>query len=71
MTQTKTLFISFTDEGGNKKNIAVSNPKERISGEDAKSVADIITNNNLIFGKQGFLKTYNGAFIVTRTQKVL
>lgn len=71
MKETKTLFLSFTDEGGNKKNLAFLNPKNGVTTEDAKNVANLIVNNNLINGKQGLLKTYNGAFIVTRVQREL
>lgn len=71
MKSTKTLRIDFVDEGGNPYNLAILNPKEEVTKEDAKNVGDIITNNNLINGKQGFVKTFNGASIITRTEKEL
>ncbi|MGF0095227.1 DUF2922 domain-containing protein [Peptoniphilus sp. SGI.035] len=71
MKSTMTLRIAFADEGGNPYNISVLNPRERVTKEDVKNVGDIITNNNLINGKQGFVKTFNGASIITRTEKEL
>lgn len=71
MKETKTLFISLSDEGGNKKNIAIQNPKDGLSSTEVKSVADIIINNDLISGKVGHLKTYNGAYLVTRRQEAV
>lgn len=67
----KNLVLSFTDEGGNKKNITFQSPKEGLRREAAQAVADVITTKNLVLGKVGHLKTYNGAFMVTRTEDVL
>lgn len=71
MKNTKTLRIAFADEGGNPYNISVLNPRDGITKEDAENVGNIITNNNIINGKQGFLKTFNGASIITRTEREL
>lgn len=71
MKEYKNLVLSFADEGGNKKNITFTNPKDNVSREAAQTVADTITSKNLVLGKVGHLKTYNGAFLVTRTEDVL
>lgn len=68
---TKTLYISFNDEGGNKKNIAVRSPMDAITPSMVKSVADVIINNNLVMGEIGHLKTYNGAYVVTRATRAV
>ena len=67
----KNLVLSFTDEGGNKKNITFQSPRDGLRREIAQAVADTITSKNLVLGKVGHLKTYNGAFMVTRTEDVL
>ena len=68
MKQTKTLKMSFADEGGNPWNLTILNPKEGITSVEAKAVGDIITNNNLVNGKVGHVKSFNGAVLVTRTE---
>ncbi|WP_156700300.1 DUF2922 family protein [Peptoniphilus gorbachii] len=68
MKQTKTLKMSFADEGGNPWNLTILNPKEGITSVEAKAVGDIITNNNLVNGKVGHVKSFNGALLVTRTE---
>lgn len=68
---TTTLYISFNDESGKKKNISVRNPADGISGTQVKAVADTIIDNNLILGDVGHLKTYNGAYIVQRTTNAI
>lgn len=67
----KNLVLSFTDEGGNKKNITFQSPRDGLRRETAQAVADTITSKNLVLGKVGHLKTYNGAYMVTRTEDVL
>lgn len=71
MKEFKNLVLSFTDEGGNKKNITFQSPKDGIERDEAQAVADTITSKNLVLGKVGHLKTYNGAYLVTRTEDVL
>lgn len=71
MKETKNLVLSFSDEGGNKRNITFTNPRDGLNRDIAQSVANTITTNNLVLGKVGHLKTYNGAYLVTRTEDVL
>ena len=71
MKDTKTLKMSFVDEGGNPWTLSILNPKDGVSGAEAKSVADTITGENLVNGKQGHIKTYNGAVTITRREEVL
>ena len=71
MKQYKNLVLSFTDEGGNKRNITIQNPADNAQRADAEVVGNLITSKSLIWGKAGHLKTYNGAFIITRTEDVL
>lgn len=66
MKQTKNLCMSFSDEGGNNKTITIMAPKNGITIAEVEPVADLIKNNNIILGKVGHLKTFNGAYIVTR-----
>lgn len=71
MKDTKTLKMSFVDEGGNSWTLSILNPKNSVSSAEAKSVADTITGENLVNGKQGNIKTYNGAVIISRHEEVL
>ncbi|NMW85414.1 DUF2922 domain-containing protein [Peptoniphilus sp. AGMB00490] len=71
MKSTNTLRIAFADEGGNPYNLSILNPKAEVTREEAKKVGDVITNNDLINGKQGFVKTFNGATMITRTERDL
>lgn len=69
--ETKSLRISFTDEGGKPWTLSISNPQEGIVGTDVKRVSDNIIDNKLVSGKLGFVKTYNGAVIVTRSEEAI
>ena len=71
MKELKNLVLSFSDEGGNKKNITFTSPSASVKRDRAQAVADTITSRDLVLGKVGHLKTYNGAYIVTRTEDVL
>ena len=66
MKQTKNLCMSFSDEGGNNKTITIMAPKNGITIAEVEPVANLIKNSNIILGKVGHLKTFNGAYIVTR-----
>ena len=68
MKETKSLRISFTDEGGK---LTISNPQDGIVETDVKRVTDNIINNKLVSGKLGLIKTYNGSVIVTRKEEAL
>lgn len=67
MKQNRSLVLSFLDEGGKSKSITIREPIESVSPDDIKNVANIITQNKLVLGKIGFLKTLQGAYFVTRT----
>ena len=71
MKQSKTLRMSFVDEGGNPWSLNIVNPRENVERADAEAVAGTITNNNLVNGKMGHIKTFNGASIITRTEGAL
>lgn len=71
MKETKSLRISFTDEGGKPWTLTISNPQDGIVGTDVKRVTDNIINNKLVSGKLGLIKTYNGSVIVTRKEEAL
>ena len=71
MKESKTLRMSFVDEGGNPWSLNILNPKAGINRGMAQSVADTITTNNLVNGKVGQVKTYNGATMITRTEGAL
>ena len=71
MAKYKTLRMSFVDEGGNPWSLNILNPKDNLKRETAQSVADTITNNNLVNGKVGQVKTYNGATMITRSEQAL
>ena len=68
MKETKTLRMSFVDEGGKPWTLTISNPMENVGIEDVKAVSNNITSNKLVKGKVGFVKTFNGAAIVTRKE---
>lgn len=71
MKETKSLRISFTDEGGKPWTLTISNPQDGIVETDVKRVTDNIIGNKLVFGKLGLIKTYNGSVIVTRREEAL
>ena len=71
MKESKTLRMNFVDEGGNPWSLNILNPKDNLKRETAQSVADTITNNNLVNGKVGQVKTYNGATMITRNEQAL
>lgn len=71
MKETKSLRISFTDEGGKSWTLTISNPQDGIVETDVKRVTDNIINNKLVSGKLGLIKTYNGSVIVTRREEAL
>lgn len=68
MKETRTLRMSFVDEGGKPWTLTISNPNENVGIEDVKAVSNNITSNRLVKGKVGFVKTFNGAAIVTRKE---
>lgn len=68
MKETRTLRMSFVDEGGKPWTLTISNPNENVGIEDVKAVSNNITGNKLVQGKVGFVKTFNGAAIVTRKE---
>lgn len=68
MKETRTLRMSFVDEGGKPWTLTISNPNENVGIDDVKSVSNNITSNKLVKGKVGFVKTFNGAAIVTRKE---
>lgn len=69
--ETKTLRVSFTDEGGKPWTLSISNPQEGLVEADVTRVSDNIINNQLVSGKLGNVKTYNGSVIVTRKEEAL
>lgn len=69
--ETKSLRISFTDEGGKPWTLSISNPQEGIVGTDVKRVSDNIIDNQLVSGKLGYVKSYNGAVIVTKSEEAI
>ena len=71
MKETKSLRISFTDEGGKPWTLTISNPQDGIVETDVKRVTDNIINNKLVSGRLGLIKTYNGSVIVTRREEAL
>ena len=71
MKETKSLRISFTDEGGKPWTLTISNPQDGIVETDVKRVTDNIINNKLVSGKLGFVKSYNGAVLVTRSEEAI
>ena len=71
MKETKSLRMSFTDEGGKPWTLTISNPQDGIVETDVKRVTDNIINNKLVSGKLGLIKTYNGSVIVTRKEEAL
>ncbi|MDU1642305.1 DUF2922 domain-containing protein [Peptoniphilus harei] len=71
MKETKSLRISFTDEGGKPWTLTISNPQDGIVETDVKRVTNNIINNKLVSGKLGLIKTYNGSVIVTRREEAL
>lgn len=69
--ENKSLVMVFLDEGGKQYTITIRDPQDGIVIEDVKRVSDNIINNQLIIGKLGFLKSLQGAFMVTRRQESL
>lgn len=71
MKETKSLRISFTDEGGKPWTFSISNPQEGVVEADVLRVSDNIINNQLVSGKLGYVKTYNGAVLITKSEEAL
>ena len=71
MKETRTLRMSFFDEGGKPWTLTISNPMENVGIDDVKAVSNNITINRLVKGKVGFVKTFNRAAIVTRKETAL
>lgn len=69
--ETKTLRISFTDEGGKPWTFSISNPQEGVVESDVLRVSDNIIKNQLVSGKLGYVKTYNGAVLITKSEEAL
>lgn len=69
MKNTRTLRLSFVDEGGKPWTLTISNPIENVGIDDVKAVSNNITSNQLVQGKVGFVKTFNGAAIVERRER--
>lgn len=72
MEKTKqTLKINFTDQGGKACSLSISDPVENVSLANVKTISDSIINNELVFGEVGFLKTYSGASVITRSERAV
>lgn len=71
MKESKTLRMSFVDEGGNPWSLNIVNPKENVGRAEAEAVAGTITTNNLVNGKLGHIKTFSGATLITRTEDAI
>lgn len=71
MKTTRTLRMSFVDEGGKPWTLTISNPMETVNKADVETVSSNITDNKLVQGKVGFVKTFNGAAIVTRSEATI
>lgn len=69
--ESRSLVMVFMDEGGKQKSITIRDPQDGVVEAEVKRVADNITQNKLVYGKLGLLKTFQGAFIVTRKQESL
>lgn len=66
MKENKSLVMVFLDEGGKQKSITIRETIESVTIDDIRAFANNITQNKLVFGKVGHLKTLQGAFFVTR-----
>lgn len=71
MKESKTLRMSFIDDGGNPWSLNILNPKDSVTRADAEGVAGTITTNKLVNGKEGFIKTFSGATLISRTERAL
>ncbi|WP_297393826.1 DUF2922 family protein [uncultured Peptoniphilus sp.] len=71
MKESRTLRMNFVDDGGNPWSLNILNPKENVSRTDAEGVAGTITTNKLVNGKEGFIKTFSGATMITREERAL
>lgn len=67
----KSLVLVFLDEGGKSKNITIKEPIEQVNINEIKNFADIVTNKKLVEGKVGYLKTLQGAYMVTRETRAI
>lgn len=69
--ENQSLVMVFLDEGGKQYTITIRDPQDGVVLTDVQRIADNIINNKLIIGKLGFLKSLQGAFLVTRRQESL
>lgn len=67
----QTLKINFTDQGGKACSLSISDPMENVSPVSVKAISDSIINNDLVLGEVGFLKSYSGASVITRTERAV
>lgn len=61
----RVLKMSFTDDGGRKATLSIPEPKEEITAETVKGVADLIIEKKAMNSRNGILTSYEGAKIVT------
>ena len=66
-----TLKINFTDQGGKACSLSISDPMANVSSASVKAISDSIINNDLVLGEVGFLKSYSGASVITRTERAV
>lgn len=67
----KSLVLVFLDEGGKSKNITIKEPKDNVNINEIKNFAGIVTSKKLVEGKVGYLKTLQGAYMVTRETRAV
>lgn len=71
MKESRTLRMNFVDDGGNPWSLNILNPKEDVTRVQTEGVAGTITTNKLVTGKEGHIKTFSGATMITREERAL
>ena len=65
MAEKKVLQLQFLDANGKQASISISGPKEGLTMEDVKKVADVIVEKAALTSATAVLTQYKGAKLIT------
>ncbi len=65
MAEKKVLQLQFLDANGKQASISISGPKEGLTKEDVKKVADVIVEKAALTSATAVLTQYKGAKLIT------
>ncbi len=71
MTETRKLYLLFTDKVGKTATVTIPNPKEDITLEVVTKAAEDIVAEHVLENANGPLASFKGAKIITTITEVL